>query len=106
MYVGSIESPSTINGCMMNACINFTMIIILTIQIRRDLGSSSSSSNFREMSLSLHEGKKLAKISAMIKIKSMLKITIDTGFCDASDSEERIALVIEENIVSLVYRFA
>jgi hypothetical protein len=57
------------------------------------------------MSLSLHEGKILARISATIKRKRILKIATDTGFCATSESEERMMFVREENIVSSVYRF-
>lgn len=57
------------------------------------------------MSLSLQEGKILARISARIKRNRTLKIRIDTGFWDTSDSDERITFMMEENIVSSVYRY-
>lgn len=84
---------------------SFTIMIIPIIQRSNDVGSSSSSRSFMVISLSLHEGKILARMSDIIKIKRILKIAIDTGFCDTSDSEERITFVKEENIVSSVYRF-
>jgi hypothetical protein len=65
---------------MRNPCTNLTIIIIPIIQKRREEGFSSSSRSFKDISLSLHEGKIVAKISAIMKTKRMLKITIETGF--------------------------
>lgn len=80
-------------------------MIIPMIQRRSDDGSSSSSKSFTAINLSLHDGKIEAKISAMMKSPSTLKIVMDTGFCEMSESEESKVFVIEENIVSTVYRY-
>ena len=74
-------------------------MIIQIIQTSNEEGDSSSSRSFKEMSLSRHDGKMIARISAKTKSVRMLKITIDTGFCATSDSEERITFMKEENIV-------
>jgi hypothetical protein len=47
----------------------------------------------------------VARMSAIIKTKRTLKMTIETGFCDTSESDERSTFIVEENIVSSVYRF-
>ena len=79
--------------------------MIPIIQNSRDDGSSSSSRSFTAISLSLHDGKMVAKMSATIKSDRTLKIVIDTGFCEISVNEDRNMFVMEENIVSSVYRF-
>jgi hypothetical protein len=79
--------------------------MIPIIQKSKDDGSSSSSRSLSEVSLSLHEGNIVARMSARIKTNRMLKITTETGFWDTSDIDERITFVREENIMSSVYRY-
>jgi hypothetical protein len=99
--VGSIDAPSTIKGCIRNACTNFTIITIPIIQTRRDDGASSSSRSLIETSASRVFGEKIAMISAITMSVRIPKMDADTGFSIMSEIELKILCVRGENIMSI-----
>ncbi len=78
--------------------------MIPTIQMRSDDGSSSSSSNFIRTRISRTDVENIAILSEMTMSVRIPKIVIETGFCVMSETEFKMTLVIEENIVRPVYR--
>jgi hypothetical protein len=74
--------------------------MIPTIQSRRDEGSSSSSRSFIFIKPSRHDDENMAMKRAITISMRTVNTASDIGFCIMSESELKMALAIEENIVS------